>query len=47
MDELSEPMDVEVEPATDDSKVVDSAETNVKSFNSNDVQVPEVFKDQE
>ena len=45
MDELGEPMDVEVEPATDDSKVVDSAETNVKPFNLNDVQVPEVHLD--
>lgn len=42
MDELGEPMDVEMVPATDDSKVVDSGETDVKPFNTNNVQAPEV-----
>ncbi|XP_076755137.1 uncharacterized protein LOC143425936 [Xylocopa sonorina] len=45
MDELGEPMDVEVVSATDDCKVVDSEETYVKPFNSNNVQVPEVQLD--
>ncbi|XP_003705799.1 uncharacterized protein LOC100878601 isoform X2 [Megachile rotundata] len=45
MDETSEPMDVEVDPVTDDSKIVDPVETDVKPFILNDVQVPEVHVD--
>ena len=42
MDESVELMDVEVIPPADDSKAVDSDQTSVKTFNSNNVQVPEV-----
>lgn len=45
MDETSEPMDVEIDPATNDSKIVDPVETDVKPFILNDVQVPEVHVD--
>ncbi|CAK9809977.1 Nuclear cap-binding protein subunit 3 [Anthophora plagiata] len=45
MDELCEPMDVEMVPVTDDSKLVDSDQIDVKTFNSNNVQVPEVQLD--
>lgn len=44
MDELVEPIDVEMVPAVDDSKTVDSDQGSVKTFNSNNVQVPEVKK---
>ena len=42
MDESVELMDVEVIPPADDSKAVDSDQTSVKTFNSNNVQVPEI-----
>lgn len=42
MDDLGEPMDVEMIPVTDDAKNVDSEQTDVKTFNSNNVQQPEV-----
>ncbi|XP_076674241.1 uncharacterized protein LOC143372168 [Andrena cerasifolii] len=45
MDESVELMDVEVIPPADDSKAVDSDQTSVKTFNSNNVQVPEVQTD--
>ena len=45
MDESVELMDVEVIPPADDSKAVDSDQTSVKTFNSNNVQVPEVQVD--
>lgn len=44
MDELSEPMDVEMFPIIDDSKIVDSDQTNIKTFNTNNVHVSEVNK---
>ena len=44
MDELGEPMEVEMVPVTDDVKNVDSEQTDVKPFNSNNMQVPEVKK---
>lgn len=44
MDELSEPMEVEMVPVTDDVKNVDSEQTDVKPLNSNNMQVPEVKK---
>lgn len=44
MDELGEPMDVEIIPVTEDGKNVDSEQTDVKTFNSNNVQQPEVNK---
>lgn len=44
MDELGEPIDVEMVPVFDDSKTVDPDQTNVKTFNSNNVQVSEVKK---
>lgn len=45
MDELGEPMDVEMIPVTDDAKNVDSEQTDVKTFNSNNVQQPEIQLD--
>ncbi|KAG6800132.1 nuclear cap-binding protein subunit 3 [Apis mellifera caucasica] len=45
MDELSEPMDVEMLPIIDDSKIVDSDQTNVKTFNTNNVHVSEIQLD--
>ncbi|XP_043788492.1 nuclear cap-binding protein subunit 3-like [Apis laboriosa] len=45
MDELSEPMDVEMLPIIDDSKIVDSNQTNIKTFNTNNVHVSEVQLD--
>ncbi|PBC31907.1 hypothetical protein APICC_07969 [Apis cerana cerana] len=45
MDELSEPMDVEMLPIIDDSKIVDSDQTNIKTFNTNNVHVSEVQLD--
>lgn len=44
MNELGEPMDVEMIPVTDDAKNVDSEQVDVKIFNSNNVQQPEVRK---
>ncbi|XP_043523578.1 nuclear cap-binding protein subunit 3-like isoform X1 [Frieseomelitta varia] len=45
MDELGEPMEVEIVPVTDDVKNVDSEQTDVKPFNSNNMQVPEIQLD--
>ncbi|XP_068970064.1 nuclear cap-binding protein subunit 3-like [Bombus flavifrons] len=45
MDELGEPMDVEIIPVTDDAKNVDSEQIDVKTFNSNNVQQPEIQLD--
>lgn len=45
MDELGEPMDVEIIPVTEDGKNVDSEQTDVKTFNSNNVQQPEIQLD--
>ena len=45
MDELGEPMDVEIIPVTEDGKDVDSEQTDVKTFNSNNVQQPEIQLD--
>lgn len=44
MDELGEPMEVEMVPAIDDVKNVDSEQTDVKTFNLNNIQAPEVKK---
>ncbi|XP_076233299.1 uncharacterized protein LOC143178478 isoform X2 [Calliopsis andreniformis] len=45
MDESLEPMDVEMDSFEDDSKAVDSSETNVKTFNSHGVQGAEIQVD--
>ncbi|XP_060813025.1 nuclear cap-binding protein subunit 3-like isoform X1 [Bombus pascuorum] len=45
MDEMCEPMDVEIIPVTDDAKNVDSEQIDVKTFNSNDVQQSEIQLD--
>lgn len=44
MDQLGEPMDVEIIPVTDDAKNVDSEQIDVEIFNSNNTQQPEVRK---
>ncbi|XP_017875252.1 nuclear cap-binding protein subunit 3-like [Ceratina calcarata] len=42
MDEFGEPMDVEMVPVTNDTKDIDSGQTITKTFNFNNVQMPEV-----
>lgn len=38
MDQLGEPMDIEIIPVTDDAKNVDSEQIDVEIFNSNNMQ---------
>ncbi|XP_033300792.1 nuclear cap-binding protein subunit 3-like isoform X1 [Bombus bifarius] len=45
MDQLGEPMDVEIIPVTDDAKNVDSEQIDVEIFNSNNMQQPEIQLD--
>ncbi|XP_050472144.1 nuclear cap-binding protein subunit 3-like [Bombus huntii] len=45
MDQLDEPMDVEIIPVTDDAKNVDSEQIDVEIFNSNNMQQPEIQLD--